>query len=104
MTVKHNNFKGLFHFLEFTCCLEDMVTSRNCYSVDQVLEFHDESVEDEMENEPCMVGSDDEYDDLVDTSNNTDNYFDEIDENIIYLLCTNRFNLYITIYISICYW
>ena len=59
-----------------------MATSRSCYSVDQVLEFLDESVEDEMEDEPCMEGSDDEYDDLVDTSNNTDNYFDESDENM----------------------
>ena len=35
-----------------------------------------------MEDEPCMEGSDDEYDDLVDTSNNTDSYFDESDENM----------------------
>ena len=59
-----------------------MATSRSCYSADQVLGFLDESVEDKMENEPCMVENDNEYDDLVDTSNNTDNYFDEFDENM----------------------
>ena len=82
ITVKHKNFKGYIHFLEFSCCLVDMATSRSCYSVDQVFEFLDESMEDEVEDEPCMEGSDDEYDDLVDTSNNTDSYFDECDENM----------------------
>ena len=54
-----------------------MATSGSCYSADQVLDFLDESVE---EGEPYMEGSD-EYDDLVDTSNGTDN-LDEFDENM----------------------
>ena len=65
----------------FSCCLVDMVTSTSCYSADQALEFLDKSVEDEMEDKPYMEGSDDEYDNLLDSSNDTGNYFDEFDEN-----------------------
>ena len=76
-----------------------MATSRSCYSVDQVLEFVDESVEDE----PCMEGSDDEYDDLVDISYNIDNYFDEFDKNMSTSSAPTDSISYITIYMS-CYW
>ena len=55
MTVKHKNFKGYIHFLEFSYCLACWHATQYW---DEVLKFFDESVEDEMEDDPYMKGND----------------------------------------------